>query len=126
MALSIDFSGSVSFPTAIQATGFDFFPGGPFSPTEHSCLSWTCTLPVGRSMPPPRSSGDLDQERKSVKKIEEMFDEQGKIEGLIVNLIGDSKLVLIHSSVSSMGFVQSGAESVVEALKSLSKEGLLL
>ncbi|HNR80654.1 MAG TPA: hypothetical protein PKG85_10400, partial [Mesotoga infera] len=47
-------------------------------------------------------SGDLDQERKSVKKIEEMFDEQGKIEGLIVNLIGDSKLVLIHSSVSSM------------------------
>ncbi len=72
------------------------------------------------------SSGDLDQERKSVKKIEEMFDEQGKIEGLIVNLIGDSKLVLIHSSVSSMGFVQSGAESVVEALKSLSKEGLLL
>jgi aminoglycoside N3'-acetyltransferase len=77
-------------------------------------------------MPPPRSSGDLDQERKSVKKIEEMFDEQGKIEGLIVNLIGDSKLVLIHSSLSSMGFVQGGAESVVEALKSLSKEGLLL
>jgi len=72
------------------------------------------------------SSGDLDQERKSVKKIEEMFDEQGKIEGLIVNLIGDSKLVLIHSSVSSMGFVQGGAESVVEALKSLSKEVLLL
>ena len=55
-----------------------------------------------------------------------MFDEQGKIEGLIVNLIGDSKLVLIHSSLSSMGFVQGGAESVVEALKSLSKEGLLL
>ena len=72
------------------------------------------------------SSGDLDQERKSVKKIEEMFDEQGKIEGLIVHLIRDSKLVLIHSSLSSMSFVQGGAESVVEALKSLSKEVLLL
>jgi len=63
---------------------------------------------------------------KGVKKIEEIFDEQGKIEGLIVHLIGDSKLVLIHSSLSSMGFVQGGAESVVEALKSLQKERLLL
>jgi len=55
-----------------------------------------------------------------------MFDEQGKIEGLIVNLIGDSKLVLIHSSLSSMGFVQGGAESVSRLWRVFQNEGLLL
>ena len=56
----------VQFPSPLlsKLRGSDFFPGGPFSPTEHSCLSWTCTLPTASG--PPRSSGDLDQERRAV------------------------------------------------------------
>ena len=53
-----------------------------------------------------------------------MFDVQLKIEDSIVHLIGNSKLILVHSSLSSMGFVQGGAETVVAALRSLSGRGI--
>jgi len=97
--------------------------------TEGRVLVFSCakrTLDVLSRLLPTAHNAQPTTALKGVKKIEEIFDEQGKIEGLIVHLIGDSKLVLIHSSLSLMGFVQGGAESVVEALKSLSKEGLLL
>jgi len=61
---------------------------------------------------------------RELKRRDEMFDVQLKIEDSIVHLIGNSKLILIHSSLSSMGFVQGGAETVVEALRSLSKRGI--
>ena len=90
-------------------------------------LSWAKrTLDVLSRLLPTAHNAQPTTALKGVKKIEEMFDEQGKIEDSIVHLIGDSKLVLIHSSLSSMSFVQGGAESVVDALKSLQKEGLLL
>jgi len=90
-------------------------------------LSWAKpTLDVLSRLLPTAHNAQPTTALKGVKKIEEMFDEQGKIEDSIVHLIGDYKLVLIHSSLSSMSFVQGGAESVVDALKSLQKEGLLL
>jgi len=49
MALSIGYRSSVSFLSAIQATGFLTFSPVGLSPTEHASLSWTYTFRLFKS-----------------------------------------------------------------------------
>jgi hypothetical protein len=52
MALSIGYRSSVSFLSAIQATGLLTFSPVGLSPTEHASLSWTHDVALHRSIAP--------------------------------------------------------------------------